>query len=112
MISSSLIITTLSQETDDGELDTFEFDCDENELDCDFYDEDDDDDYEDEYYEYNSGDGEILPDSVQPIPFEFGGEDVSVNDFVILVDNRHEALRQLMNNFKVDGLTKALTRQL
>merc|ERR1712066_836026 len=59
-----------SQNTDDdGEIDTFEFDCDEKELDCDFYDEDDDDDYEDEYYEY-SGDGEELPEEVQLTPLD------------------------------------------
>ena len=41
-----------------------------------------DDDYDDEYFSY-SGDGEELPDEVQPIPFDFGGEsDISINDFV------------------------------
>lgn len=87
LIAASAILITINKaqtiaNDDGGELDTFELDCDENELDCDFYDEDDDDDYEDEFYDY-SGDGEELPDSVQPIPFNFGGEeDVSVNDFV------------------------------
>ena len=87
LIAASAILITINKaqtiaNDDGGELDTFELDCDENELDCDFYDEDDDDDYEDEFYDY-SGDGEELPDSVQPIPFDFGGEeDVSVNDFV------------------------------
>ena len=83
LITLTLPIAVLTQNEDDGgEIDTFEFDCDENELDCDFYDEDDDDDYDDEYFSY-SGDGEELPDEVQPIPFDFGGEsDISINDFV------------------------------